>query len=802
MENHLIPGLKELSREFPLNIQYLASDDLRKDVLGNPGLDLRDPKNMHRLKFASDAAFRRLEFMLDQASSFPINAEFIIVDTTALNTDFRRQMIEIARKNNYTIDLLLFDLTSRAYYKYANGADYVSKHVRRMRSEVLPNLGSNYYGQVLRIRDRENPPEIEEIIDYDLYRRCHLQEEAVVLGDIHGCLDKLLRIEKAAGKLPLIVLGDVIDKGPDSLEVLRHLKENEQKYPLRVLGNHEAYVYRYLNGWIENESPAHDYYTTIPQYEGNSEFKDLIDWYFETSVPFVKIRESIYVTHAPCQNKYIGKLDQKSLRKQRYVPITDDLLRNIQGEAHPSFPRHIFGHVAFDRALQFRNKTGIDTGGVYGNVFSYFKGNQILGFDAEKTYSENRLFEVTETGIDPSELDGFERKRIGYCIREKINFVSGTIAPTASDKTRMKIEPIETAIEKFRDCGVELIHVQQKYMGSRCEAYVSRDLEQCFLSSRNGYRIKRLHDQDGEEISDLNPVFESILARPEIVAIFEKYPEAETILLDGELMPWYALGKRLIESQYRLIERAVSSEFEMLRLSGFEEILATELESENYKRYCDNPKISDSIVNSNKKTTFKNLRNYRHVPLDEMERYLQIYREQIEIYGSAKAIEYFPFDILKIINRDGTEIVFRDIPVSERYEMVARDKGMLIDLRNETEVAKLVEHFQNLPDDVEGLVLKCEKPGRSRIYMLKVRNEKYLSIIYGFDYLEPVKNAALINRKSVSRKLAVSNREYELGLELASIPRNRIEKDNEEYQRLLAALIFEERKETALDPRL
>ena len=75
-------------------------------------------------------------------------------------------------------------------------------------------------------------------------------------------------------------------------------------------------------------------------------------------------------------------------------------------------------------------------------------------------------------------------------------------------------------------------------------------------------------------------------------------------------------------------------------------------------------------------------------------------------------------------------------------------------------------------------------------------------IVYGYDYLEPAKKAALIHEKNVAKKLLISNREYELGWDLAAIPRNQINEDNGEYQRILAGLIFEERKETVLDPRL
>jgi hypothetical protein len=654
---------------------------------------------------------------------------------------------------------------------------------------------------VLRIKDRENYPPIEEIVGFDLYRRCHFSQDAVVVGDLHGCLDALLEIEKAAKNLPLIVVGDVIDKGPDSLGVLRHLKNNPEKYPIHLLGNHESYYYRYINGQA-SVSPAHDYHTSIPQYENVTEFRELAEWYFETAVPFVKIRDSIYVTHAPCSDKYIGKVDTAAARKQRYAPVSEETVELIRKEATTGHPRHIFGHAAFQRPFEYRNKIGIDTGGVYGNLFSYYKEGKVRSIAAKTTYSQNKLLDVPDLGFDPTELDEYERRRIDYCVGEKINFVSGTIAPTASDPDRMKIEPMETAIEMFRTRGVDEIHVQQKYMGSRCEAYISRNIDDCRLTSRNGFRIKRLYDRDGEEITDLRPIYESIFSQQKVAAIFEQYPDAETILLDGELMPWYAMGKELIENLFRLIERAAASEFDLLRSTGFEDVLAEEYAHPNYELFCNDKKAADKVVNSNKKATYKLLKNYRYVPIADMERYLQVYREQIAIYGTAKPIEYYPFDILKIVNRDGSEILFRDTPVDKRYEMVSRDAGRLVNLYNEEEVATLIAYFAALPPEMEGLVLKDNKPGKSRIYMLKVRNEKYLTIIYGFDYLEPGKNETLIRRKNVSKKLSVSNREYELGWNLAAIPYNAIHEENEDYRRTLAALIFEERKETGLDPRL
>ena len=801
VNNHLIPQLRAFEKGRRFNIQHLSSDDLRRQVLGDPGMDLRDANNTFRLKYASDAAFRLLETLVDQTTRFPVNAEFVIVDTTALNASFREQMAALAQKNHYHIDLLLFDLPRREYFRYSTANDYVANHVQQFQREVLPNLKSRLYHQILRIRNREDFPVVEEIEGLELFERCLFPEDAVIASDLHGCYDALLKIEQAAGDMPVIPIGDIIDKGPQSLEVLRHLKANPQKYPRLVLGNHEVYTHRFLNGLIE-ESPAHDYYTSLAQYAGNAEFKELIDWYVETAVPFVKIRDSLYVTHAPCETRYIGKVDAVSARRQRYRPVTGDLVDLITADASDGHPRHVFGHIAFEQPFRCKNKFGIDTGGVYGNLFTCFRNGKVFSIPAEAAYSENTLIEVEEADFDLNALDPFEQRRMAYATRDRINFVSGTIAPCDSDTERMKIEPIEQAIEKFRSMGISVVHVQQKYMGSRCEAYISRDVEKCLLTSRNGYRIFRLHAPDGGEITDLTPVYEAILAQPKIAALFERFPDAETILLDGELMPWYALGKGLIETLYQLITEAVQSEYDLLQASGFEDILRAEYDHPNYALWSQTPDVPDTTVNQNKKETYRLLKNYRHVPLADLQEYLRIFREQVAIYGAAKPVEYNPFDILKIINADGSERIFRDTPVEERYNMVSKDAGLLVDLANPAEVEGLVRHFHGLPPDCEGVVIKCNAPGRSKVNALKVRNENYLTIIYGHDYLEPAKNAALIRKKNVSKKLRISNREYELGWDMVEIPRNQINSENMEYQRILARLIFEERKETVLDPRL
>ncbi len=93
--------------------------------------------------------------------------------------------------------------------------------------------------QPLRIIEREAPPPL-----------------AYAIGDIHGFYDLFARLEdailadaKVRGVTPLIVvLGDVVDRGPDSRKVIEHLLTPPEDGVERVTlsGNHEATMAEFL----------------------------------------------------------------------------------------------------------------------------------------------------------------------------------------------------------------------------------------------------------------------------------------------------------------------------------------------------------------------------------------------------------------------------------------------------------------------------------------------------------------------------------------------------------------------------
>ncbi|ARQ11469.1 metallophosphoesterase domain-containing protein [Rhizobium etli] len=80
------------------------------------------------------------------------------------------------------------------------------------------------------------------------------------IGDIHGRYDLLLKAEQAIlrdgarlhGQKLIVTLGDYIDRGPESAQVIAHLMEPPPDGFDRIClaGNHEIAMLDYIDGWL------------------------------------------------------------------------------------------------------------------------------------------------------------------------------------------------------------------------------------------------------------------------------------------------------------------------------------------------------------------------------------------------------------------------------------------------------------------------------------------------------------------------------------------------------------------------
>ncbi|RCS25642.1 serine/threonine protein phosphatase [Phyllobacterium salinisoli] len=86
---------------------------------------------------------------------------------------------------------------------------------------------------------------------------------AYAVGDVHGCYDQLMTLERIivedAGQLPgpklIVMLGDYVDRGPASAQVLEHLlaPPPQDFHRFCLMGNHEMAMLDYLDGHLPLE---------------------------------------------------------------------------------------------------------------------------------------------------------------------------------------------------------------------------------------------------------------------------------------------------------------------------------------------------------------------------------------------------------------------------------------------------------------------------------------------------------------------------------------------------------------------
>ncbi len=210
-----------------------------------------------------------------------------------------------------------------------------------------------------------------------------------LIGDIHGCihetkllLEKLgyepsFRNEKYRVKPPpgrkLFFLGDLVDRGPDSPQVLKlvmDLVDSGDAYCLQ--GNHEAKLLRKLNGAKVN--PTHGMSATLKQLKGaKTTFLDRIRRFIESMESHYVLDEGkLVVAHAGMvesmqgkeggaahafglYGKSTGELDEKGL------PIRLDWAMEYRGRAMV-----VYGHTPVEEAVGKNNTLCIDTGCVFG----------------------------------------------------------------------------------------------------------------------------------------------------------------------------------------------------------------------------------------------------------------------------------------------------------------------------------------------------------------------------------------------------------------------------------------------------
>jgi len=206
------------------------------------------------------------------------------------------------------------------------------------------------------------------------------------IGDIHGCYDKLRRlldrIDIRWSRDTLVFLGDYIDRGPHSFEVLDCLIELKKQHPGSVFlkGNHEAMFLDFLSGHHALSFIYNGGRETLESYQKQASGaeqltipKEHLD--FINSLVLCHQTEDYIFVHAGLRSGIpVETQSEEDLLWVREPFISTD---NDFGK------RVVFGHTPFPEPLVRPDKIGIDTGAVYGNPLTCVRLPDMTFFSAK-----------------------------------------------------------------------------------------------------------------------------------------------------------------------------------------------------------------------------------------------------------------------------------------------------------------------------------------------------------------------------------------------------------------------------------
>jgi diadenosine tetraphosphatase ApaH/serine/threonine PP2A family protein phosphatase len=237
-----------------------------------------------------------------------------------------------------------------------------------------------------------------------------------IIGDVHGCFDELLALLRKLGysivddansgtylvQAPegyiAVFVGDLVDRGPNSPEVLRLVMDMvDQEVALCVSGNHDDKLYRKLMG--RNVRVRHGLELTVAQMEHYpAAFHKRVRGFLGTLPHHIILDNNrLVVAHAGLEERLHGR-HSKSVRDLcLYGPTTGELddrglpVRLDWAADYSGVAVVVYGHTPVREPRWKNNTINIDTGCVFGGKLTCltYPDHILTSVDAFDTYAES-----------------------------------------------------------------------------------------------------------------------------------------------------------------------------------------------------------------------------------------------------------------------------------------------------------------------------------------------------------------------------------------------------------------------------
>lgn len=764
---------------------------------------------------ASKDAFDVLEFI---AAKRLARGLLTVIDATNVDPSYRKRWVRLARSYHVLPVAVVLDLPPKVAAKRNEARPdraFSAGVVRRQASSLRRGLSGLRregfrYVHVLRSVEQIDAATIERPRPWTDRRDDRGPFD--IIGDVHGCIDELglllaelgygvLREETDAGPRYQITppqgrralfLGDLVDRGPASHEVLRLVMDMvEQGVAIAIPGNHEVKLLRHLQG--RKVTLSHGLDRTVEQLAPEPEaFRARVADFIDGLVShYVLDGGQLVVAHAGMKEELAGRASGKVRQFALYgdttgetdafgLPVRYPWAREYRGRAAV-----VYGHTPTPHAEWINHTLCIDTGCVFGGELTALRWpeRELVSVPAAQVYAEPvRPLEPgpAEHGdlLMLDELIGGgvvqTRYRRTISIRPEhavaalevlsrfavdprwLVHLPPTMSPPETSARPDLLEHPDEAFAYFRRAGLAEVVCEEKHMGSRAVVVVCRDAHAA--ARRFGFRPAEVPQagvvltRRGRRFFD-DPELEGAFLERLRAALAQTFEELQTdwVVLDAELLPWSAKARSLLEAQYAPVGAAAT-----VALGSAVEVLQRAVEHQPdaqplLQRYLERQEAASA--------------------------YVQAYRRYCWATEGLEGIRLAPFHLLASEgavhddkpHRWHLDALARICAADPELLMVTHTRHVVLDDPQSVfgAVAWWEEHTAA---GGEGMVVKpptfVTHDSRRRLLQpaLKCRGREYLRIIYGPEYTRDDQLTRLRER-AVARKRSLAVREFVLGLE-------------------------------------
>jgi protein phosphatase len=800
-------GKSTFARKHFLPTEVISSDYCRAIVSD-------DENNLE----ATNDAFDILHFV---AAKRLAAGRLTVVDATNVKPEDRKPLVELARQYHCLPVAIVLNPPERVCQDRNQvrtdrrlGSHVAHRQLQNLR-RGLRGLEREGFRHVLIL---DSPEEADSIVleRVPLYNNKKTETGPFdIVGDIHGCFDELVELLKLLGYTPdaagdsaavfpaprgrkLVFVGDLVDRGPNSPDVLRLVMGMvAQGRAFCVPGNHDIKLLRKLRG--KDVQLTHGIVETLAQLEKETpEFRQQVAKFLDGLIShYVFDGGKLVVAHAgmrqEMQGRGSGKVRDFALFGETTgevdefgLPIRYNWAADYRGNAMV-----VYGHTPIPEPEWLNRTINIDTGCVFGGRLTALRypERELVSVPAARTYYEpvrplrpqtaSPELSAQQSHDDLLDLEDVIGKRfISTRLQQNITipaenamaalevmsrfaanpkwliYLPPTMSPTETSNEPGLLEHPAEAFAYFRHEGIPSVVCEEKHMGSRAVVIVCRntdvarkrfgvaDGDQGICVTRTGRRFFDSAELESQFLARIQHAMDGS-------GLWETL-KSDWICLDAELMPWSAKAQELLRRQYAAVgasSRAALS----AALSGLEKASSQDGEIDQlYRRTLDRAPLAD--------------------------RFTAAYRAYCWPVNSLDDLKLAPFHLLAT---EGKTYFDREHlwHMETLATLCAADPRLLLATRHQKVdlVDRASQHSaidwwtEHTGRAGEGMVVKplrfIEK-GRKGIVQpaVKVRGPEYLRIIYGPEYTLPV-NLDRLRSRGLGRKRSLAHREFALGVE-------------------------------------